>query len=354
MNFKKLNVRIGVCLSTLFLLSACGGGGGGGTVSSGIAPVTPVTIPVIVPIVQTPFTQADAKPLAGLGLLTVESLARRVLLQQGFFVGFIQGYSTIANPSQNFVSPANPCDDTTVTPNTPGTGTFSISITKAGNYRGLKPNDTIQLNFAGCTFPNADFTLNGQTIVTSAGTYVDSTANSVFSYVLNSNNFNYSAYPSGQQNIYNGAVSVTYDGSTGGFDFPKLAATANGPYSLAIYSSLSALSPTITNGLSTAAGLTYAPTSSGSYTASLNGDVSVTASAGPALLRFVTDTQLSGSDTAGRLVPASGVLRTTDRSANLLTRANVSGSNVTVDFDSNRDGLFDASFTTTYVNLTAP
>ena len=355
MKFKKLNLQIGVCLSALFLLSGCGGGGGGGgAVSSGIAPVTPVTNPVGVPTVQTPYTQADAAAIAGLGLLTVESLSKRVLLQQGFFAGFIQGYSTRAEASQILISTNVPCDDLTSVPNITGIGTFSVSIFKSASYRGLKPNDSIQFNFVNCTFPGSGFTLKGRTVLTSAGTYVDQTANSVFAYSLDSINFNYSDIPSNQQNVYNGALSVVFDGVLGGFDFPKLTATASGPYSLAIFKSLTAVTPTITDRLSSATVLNYAPTSSGAYTASLNGDVAVISSGGSTFLKFVTDTQLAGSESTGRQVPTSGVLRTAETSANLSTRATVSGVNVTVAFDSDRNGTLESSFIDTYLNVTAP
>lgn len=346
MKFKFLTVRLGFCLSTLLLLSACGGGGGGSTATT----VSTVTPPIISPTSIT-YTQANAKPLAGLGLLTVESLSRRVLLQQGFFVGYLKGYSTRSSNVQ-VDTDFGPCDDFSTTPNVPGTGTYSITVTKGGTYRGVKPNDTISFNFSGCTFPNASFTLNGQALLTSAGTYVDSTVNTLFAYRLNSTNYNYSSYPAGQQNVYNGSVSVSYDGTTGGIDYPNLTATATSAYSVAIYSSLTALTPTITNALSSLATLTYAPTSAGSYTASLNGDASVASTSAPILLKFATNTQLAGSSLTGRLVPTSGVLRVTDRAVNFLTRTTVTGTNVAVDFDSDRDGSLDSSFTTTYSSLT--
>ena len=350
MKFRKLNVRIGVCLSTLFLLSACGGGGGGGgTVSSGIAPSTP---PVIVPTVLTPYTQAEAKQVATIGFQTVEILTTKIDLQQFFFASFLQLYSN--NPAAGSVSPtAITCDQPSAGTTVPGVGTFSIATSKAGSYQGLRLNDTITFNFSGCVFRNGTTRYDGQATVTALGTIELLPASPSVAYRLNTTNYSTASLPAGTKDVSNGTLTVTYDGTANGLLYADLLATSNGSYSLGAYLTPTALSPALTYSLGLASSVGYGLTPPFGYSASLNGPITVASSAGPVPLRFLTTTPLTGTiaNATFRQTPTAGVLSTTDTARNLLTRTTISGTGVTVNFDSNRDSVTDAVFTDAYSNL---
>ena len=329
--------RSATSIAVVSLVAACGGGGD--------ASVLPAPLP------QAPFTRAEAKTVAGLGLLTTELLSREITVQQTFFAGILRGLSSAQSGSVP-TSSAISCNSTVAGATTPGIGSYTFSISKAGNYVGFKAGDVVTSNFSNCTFTGSTVSFSGQMSLTAATTLANVGSNALISYRATTANFSVSDIAVGQRSVSNGEQTVSFDTTIGGVPYPESLAAASAPYSLALYQNLGSGSPSLTFTMSPLANVFFNPTAGSRFVARINGDISTTNGTTPVFLRFLTATPLTGSTGTGRAIPSAGLLQTTDIGRNLTTQTNIFGLNATVLFDSDRNGSLDSSFTDSYFFIT--
>ena len=328
-----LFVRSGAFTGVMVLLSACGGGS-----DSSVQPA---------PLLQTPYTRAEAKTVAGLGLLTAELLAREITTQQTFFAGILQGLSSTSSNSTPTSLPIS-CNTAVSGVTTPGSGSFTLTVNKAGSYVGFRAGDVLTSNFNNCTFTGSTTAFSGQISLTATATLANVGPNALISYRAATTNFSVADNTAARRTVSNGEHTVSFDTTLGGFVYPESLAVVSAPFTLALYPNLGSGSPSLTFTMGPQANVFFNPTASSRFATRINGDVSTASSSLTVFLRFLTSTALTGSSASGRAVPSAGLLQTTDTGRNLTTQTNISGLNATVLFDSDRNGSLDASFTDSY------
>jgi hypothetical protein len=306
-------------LLLVLLLAACGGGGSS-TESS--------------PSAQT---RAQAQAVAGLGLIVAESLFFQVQLEQSFFGNYIAAYSaTAASGSSGPI--VTLCA---------GSGSITTTVSKAGQYVGLRTNDTIELAFNACT-DDPSLLLNGNAVLVSKGDYASLGTNFVVEYTLNTSYMDFSF--DGIRTSSSSTQDVKFDTRVDGANFPEITATVLVPSSLAYYTPTSATTPYFAFALTNPTFFAK-QTPHNTFINKLDGEVTVISNAGAVPLSFTTVTPLSGAVVFDYLEPSGGVLRVREASSNMLTETAINGSLAKVKADSNGDGVFDFSFDIGYIDL---
>jgi hypothetical protein len=325
--------RCGTALLLALSVAACGGGGGGGTATIA-TPTTKI------------YGQTDAKTVAGTGLLTSELLFAQVQIEQAFFGGFIQGFSTGVASGSASASTLS-CVSAGL-----GSGTLTVSTTKAGVYVGLQTNDSVNITFNACDFGGNGLVLNGNTVLVSKGSYANLPINFSVLYSLTTTNFD--MIFGGVKNRSNGVQNVAFNATVAGVAFPEVTSTVATSYSLESYSSSTAKVPAITFKLNTGTVVYAKYSSTNAFVSKLDGGVTGTpTTSGAVPLIISTPTPLAGTLTGGRPVPTVGVFRVKGVDLNLQTETTVQGISAVLKADSNGDGTLDLSFNTTYSAMTA-
>ena len=334
MKFSSTLIHRTSALALASVVIGCGGGGGG-TNTTNAAPRV--------------YTQTEAKPVAGLGLLTVDVLSGYTLAEQGFFANFVQGFSAAGStPIGSSPTVSIPCAS-----GGSGSGSFTIGISKSGVYAGLKTNDTLNLSFSGCALSGTGLTLNGQASIVATADNLNLGSNFLAQYRLTTGNFEMSI-ASGKFRS-SGTQNIRYNATAAGPSFPDLSSTMVGNFMLGFFIPANSAVAAITLNLNTGAVLTSKINTSNTFLTSFNGSLQAsTPSSGAVSSTISTGTPLGGSSvaTAGRSTPTSGVLNVTDTTLNLATSATLAPVLATVRFDSNGDGSMESTFTSTYTALT--
>jgi hypothetical protein len=338
MKFNSASGHTLVSIVILSMLAACGGGGG----DSSPPPAQAASVK------PTAYTETEAKLVAGIGFLSSEALLSQMMVEQAFFANFLQGFIN-SSTSGSFSNIAMPCSSPTG-----GTGTVTSMIVKAGIYPGLKANDVIDVAFNGCSFAGTNITLNGRAILSPSVDYSSLPANFVVQYKLNTTSFSAKVGSTPPTQVRStGGQLITYDATSAGVAFPDVSSTINQAYSVAFFPTTASQVADLTYTMNPAAAMAYKGTASNTFTARVDGAVSVKVPAGSTSLTLATVTPATGNVLpAGRSVPTSGVLRTKETGLNLLTETTVQGLSAAVKADSNGDGALDLNFMTTYTALT--
>ena len=329
--------KFSATLIALCTLAACGGGGGGDG---------PATTPVATPA-ATSYTRADAEDIAGIGFITSELITLQAQLEQPALAYFTQVFlsnnTAMGSSGPTSVSCANA---------TGGGGTLSAIVTKSGSYIGLKTNDKIDVTYNNCNFGSGSVQ-NGRLAITAQADYTNLGAIGAgfkFNYQLSSTNYQV-ALTTGRF-VSNGVQNVQFD-STVGANYPKLNSSIISAYSYKAFNPASATTSSLEYSLNPGTALSSQLTSAGAnYSSTIDGSVGLTVASNSIALAYATPTPITGAVVSGRLIPAAGVLRVKETNANFQTESTVQGSMVQVKADTNRDGILDLTFSTTYSLLT--
>jgi hypothetical protein len=331
---KSFYIRLQFASTTLLasLLSACGGGGGDAPAPAPVAATTKI------------YGQVDAKAVAGLGFLTNEFLFLQTLSEHAFFASLIQGYSTEA------ASGSSPAVTESCATGGVGSGSITVSTSKAGVYVGLQTNDSLSFAFDACDFGDGVL-LGGNAVIVSKGNYANLPANFLVQYGLTTNNFDINL---GKEKLRsNGVQSVKFDGTVAGTSYPEVTSTVGTSYAVSLFSPLTTPVPKLAIGFNAGASLYAKYTATNTFVSKVDGVITASTSTGDVPLSLSTAVPLSGSVTGGRPIPTAGTLRVKSAVLNLQTETMVQGTSAQLKADSNGDGTLDLTFNTTYIALTA-
>lgn len=336
--------KFSATLIALCALAACGGGGGDSpaatTPAGGSGAGTSSS--------ATPFTRADAEAIAGIGFITSELITLQAQLEQPALAFFAQGFLS----ANAVVGSSGPTTVGCASSAGLGGGTLSATVTKSGTYAGLKTNDKIDVTYNNCNF-GSGIVQNGRLAITAQADYANLGALGAgfkFNYQLSSTNYQV-ALTTGRF-VSNGVQNVQFD-STVSANYPKLNSTVISAYSYKGFNPASATTSSLEYSLNTGVALSSQLTSAGaSYSSTVDGSVGLTVASNSVALAYTTPTPITGAVVSGRFIPAAGVLRVKETTANLQTESTVQGAMVQVKADTNRDGILDLTFSTTYSLLT--
>jgi large repetitive protein len=329
------------------VLVACGGGGS--DAPTGAAPVpTAATPPVTTPPVTTPpvttppvtnYTKEQVRLVASLGALTPIVTANEVSNVLIFVGSFIQSASS-ATSGTSTVPAGTACATS---------GTYGSRITKSMVRTGFAVDDSAALEFVNCDF-GTGVVLHG-----------------ALSIVMKSDA---SALAAGSYGVASKLIATSFE-----MRFPTSTSKASGiidsEYIVADAGNSSTMSFNVPTGqlfdmtrdptggalnLSYAAGTTFKAVdvvSPNSASRKLDGQVDIsTATTNATPLTIAMPTALSGTiDSAGNFVATTGAMSTKATNMNLATSVSVSGTTTTVNGDTDKNGVMDLVFTTTWEAL---
>jgi hypothetical protein len=348
MSRTSVSFKFTLALIALCSITACGGGGGDAPAAAAPASAGSTST-------AAPYTKDDAEAFAGIGFIISELITLQARLEQPVLAYFAQSFL-----SDNTLSGSTGPATVSCASSAGGSGTLSVTVIKSGTYAGLKTNDKIDVTFNNCNFGGGSDSRsfqNGRLAITAKADYANLGAvGSGFKFNYQLSSIRYSINIGARGFISNGVQDVQFD-STASASYPKLDSSVINAYTYEAMNPTAETTATLDYSLRTGAKLSSQLTSAGAnYSSTIDGPVGLTVTSNSIpesiALAYTTPAPMTGAVVSGRLIPSAGVLRVKETNVNLQTESTVQGSIVQVKADTDRDGILDLTFSTTYSALT--
>lgn len=337
----KVSIRLTLAIAATTLVAACGGGGGGGGGGSGSSSST-----ITVPSTPVGITTSNAPQVAGASTSTVDAVAGAGSLG-GSALGVSISDSGVPRPSLSSLVVAQVAAIagnapqlaslatgavTSATINCSGGGSMGVSFDDADSSTTLTRGDTLAVTLNSCVS-------QGETLTGSLGVAVQALTgtpgSTAWSTILGLTFNNTTTVSGGLVSSFTGSPTLTYSvaGTTETMDL----------------SSTSSLSGTYAGNSFVLSNFTIHQTqntATNAYTLSIGGTFASSLMAGSVTMS--TPTPLAGNGSAH---PSSGVVKLTGAGGSSVTLTALDSTNVTLDIDSNGDGMIDTTQSRTWATL---
>lgn len=327
-------------------LAACGGGGDSPAPAPAPVAVTPAPAPIAAPApVSINFTRTLSDAWAGLGLKGVETETLNLTSDSAFYGVLTHGLTSVLGGSL-------PNSALTCVSNGSGSGTYNISIAKAGTYTGFRAGDSYTMTWNACKFGGSNTTRNGSTVITFNADAINTTTNSVINYKMASNNLSFSTTAGTVTS--NGSLAVTYSAFSTTIDgIWDMGITALSNYTTVLSNVSSPASFVLASG-SVLKNKVAAVASGYSFSTLLNGTYTIMSSSGSVPIKYLTTTNLAGiiATPSSRQIPTAGSMTIGPSAEGLVTKVDMNGSVATVTYNSNNSSSSPVtSYTSNYLTL---